>query len=144
MPDSRIFIDTNVLCYLLSENTEKADRAERIVEKGGLISVQVLNELANVALKKLAMTWEEINEVLDLLKALCPVESLTLETHDMGRRVAQRYMLSVYDSMIVASALLAGCEILYSEDMQNGLLVDGQLCIHNPFDPGCPLTGHSL
>lgn len=133
MPDKRVFIDTNVLLYLLSTDTKKADRAEGIVEKGGWISVQVLNELANVALRKLAMPWPEINDVLNLVRALCPVQPLTIETHDMGRRVAERYKLSVYDSMIVASALLAGCETLYSEDMQNGLVVDEQLTIHNPF-----------
>ena len=133
VPDKRVFIDTTVLLYLLSTDTKKADRAEGIVEKGGRISVQVLNELANIALRKLAMPWPEINDVLNIVRVLCPVEPLTIETHDTGRRVAERYKLSVYDSMIVASALLAGCEILYSEDMQNGLVVDEQLHIHNPF-----------
>jgi len=95
--------------------------------------VQVLNELANVALRKLSMPWPEINEVLSLVRSVCPVEPLTVETHDGGRRVAERYQLSVYDSMIVAAALIAGCNTLYSEDMQDGLLIDKQLHILNPF-----------
>ena len=133
MPGSRAFIDTNVLLYLLSTDADKADRAEAILQTGGLISVQVLNEMANVALRKLAMPWEEINELLSLIRAVCHVEPLTVETHDKGRHVAERYKLSVYDAMIAASALLGECEILYSEDMQHGLLIDGQLRIRNPF-----------
>ena len=100
---------------------------------GGLISVQVLNEITNVARRKLAMSWVEINEVLALIRSICPTEPLTIETHDRGRLVAERYGLSVYDAMIVAAALLAGCKTLYSEDMQDGLLIDHQLHICNPF-----------
>ncbi len=133
MPASKAFIDTNILLYLLSADADKADRAELIVRKGGLVSVQVLNEMTNVARRKLAMPWREINEVLGLIRSVCPVESLTIETHDRGRRVAERYRLSVYDAMIVAAALLAGCETLHSEDMQDGLLIDNQLRIRNPF-----------
>ena len=133
MPASKAFIDTNILLYLLSADTDKADRAEVIVRKGGLISVQVLNEIANVARRKLAMPWREINKVLALIRSVCPVAPLTIETHDRGRCVAERYKLSVYDAMIVAAALLAGCETLHSEDMQDGLLIDNQLRIRNPF-----------
>lgn len=136
MHEAKIFIDTNILLYLLSEEAAKADRAEEILRAGGRISVQVLNELANVARRKLNMTWEEISEVLTLIRSVCSIDSLTIETHDQGMTVAERYRLSVYDSMIVAAALLAGCEILYSEDMQDGLLIDKNLRIVNPFaDP---------
>lgn len=136
MHEAKIFIDTNILLYLLSEEAAKADRAEEILRAGGRISVQVLNELANVARRKLNMTWEEISEVLTLIRSVCSIDSLTIETHDQGMTVAERYRLSVYDSMIVAAALLAGCEILYSEDMQDGLLIDQNLRIVNPFaDP---------
>lgn len=133
MPAKRAFIDTNILLYLLSVDTEKANQAEAVVKQGGLISVQVLNEMVNVALRKLAMPWQEVNEILDLIRSLCTVEPLTIETHDMGRRIAERYKLSVYDAMIVASAQLAGCEILYTEDMHDGLLIAKQLRILNPF-----------
>lgn len=133
MPAPKAFIDTNILLYLLSADTAKADLSEIIVREGGLISVQVLNEMANVARRKLAMTWKAIHELLALIRSLCPVKPLTIETHDRGRLVAERYGLSVYDAMIVATALLGGCEILYSEDMQDGLLIDDQLRIRNPF-----------
>ena len=134
MAAAKAFIDSNVILYLLSTDTKKAEAAEAILLTGGLISVQVLNEIANVAVRKLGMSWTEINQFLAPLRSLCTVEPLTVETHDRGREVAERYGLSVYDSMIVAAALLAECTVLHSEDMQDGLLVDKQLRIANPFE----------
>ena len=133
MAAAKAFIDSNVILYLLSKDTKKADAAEAVLRAGGLISVQVLNEIANVALRKIGMSWAETNQFLASIRSLCAVESLTVETHDRGRDVAERYGLSVYDAMIVAAALLAGCTVLYSEDMQDGLLADKQLRIANPF-----------
>jgi predicted nucleic acid-binding protein len=129
----KAFIDSNIALYLLSADTAKADRAEAVIAGGGVISVQVLNEVTSVTRRKLGMSWAETDEVLAGLRSACPVEPLTTQTHDTGRRLAERYGLSVYDAMIAASALLAGCERLYSEDMQHGLLLDGQLRICNPF-----------
>jgi predicted nucleic acid-binding protein len=133
MPETKVFIDTNILLYLLSEDSIKADRAETVVRAGGMISVQILNELASVTHRKLSMSWMEITELLWLIRSLCSIEPLTLETHDMGILIAERYKLSVYDAMIVSAALLGGCETLYSEDMQDGMLIDNQLRISNPF-----------
>ena len=133
MAAAKAFIDSNVILYLLSKDTKKADAAEAVLRSGGLISVQVLNEIANVALRKIGMSWAETNQFLASIRSLCAVESITVETHDRGRDVAERYGLSVYDSMIVAAALLAGCTVLYSEDMQDGLRVDKQLRVANPF-----------
>ena len=133
MAAAKKFIDSNVLLYLLSTDAKKADTADAILRAGGMISVQVLNEIANVALRKLGMPWTEINQFLAPVRSLCTVESLTVETHDLSREVAERHGLSVYDSMIIAAALLAGCTTLYSEDVQHGLLVDKQLRVVNPF-----------
>ena len=131
MAAAKAFIDSNVILYLLSKDTKKADAAEAVLRAGGVISVQVLNEIANVALRKIGMSWAETNQFLASVRSLCAVESLTVETHDRGRDVAERYALSVYDSMIVAAALLAGCTVLYSEDMQDGLVIDKQLRVAN-------------
>ncbi len=133
MPDTKAFLDTNILLYLLSEDDRKADQAEQIVRAGGRISVQVLNEFANVARRKLTMAWSAVSEVLDLIRFLCVTDPLTVETHERGLIVAEQYRLSVYDSMIVAAALMGECEVLYSEDMKDGLLIDRQLRISNPF-----------
>ena len=129
------FFDTNVVLYLLSADTAKADRAEELITLGGTISVQVLNEFAAVASRKLRMSWTEIREVLAQVRAVCAVEPLTLETHERALRIAVRYRLSIYDALIVAAALLAKCQTLHSEDMQDGQVVERQLTIRNPFAP---------
>jgi predicted nucleic acid-binding protein len=131
MPGS--FFDTNVLVYLASGDVAKADRAEATLAKGGSISVQVLNELANVARRKMQMSWDETHAFLNMLRGLLTVHPLTVETHETGLRLAERYGLSLYDSMIAASALDAGCDTLWSEDMQHGMKLDEGLRIANPF-----------
>jgi len=131
MPAS--FFDTNVLVYLASGDATRADRAEEAIAGGGSISVQVLNELANVARRKLQMSWDETHALLDTLRGLLTVHPNTIETHEAGLRIAERYGLSLYDAMIAASALDAGCNTLWSEDMQHGMTIDGSLRIANPF-----------
>lgn len=129
------FFDTNVVLYLLSADTAKADRAEELLALGGTISVQVLNEFVAVASRKLRMPLIEIREVLIQIRAVCAVESVTIETHERALRVAERYGLSIYDALIVSSALLAGCKTLHSEDLQDGQIIERQLTIRNPFEP---------
>ena len=127
------FLDTNVLLYLLSGDDVKADRAEGELRAGGVISVQVLNEFASVAFRKIKMSLAEIREVLTAVRAGCKVVPISEESHDLGLQVAERYRLSIYDAMIVASALLAGCSTLLSEDMQDGQVLEGRLEVRNPF-----------
>lgn len=127
------FFDTNVLLYLLSADEIKANRAEEAVSAGGIVSVQVLNEFASVASRKLNMSIAEIREALAGIRAVCKVVPISEQTHDLGLKVVERYGLSVYDAMIVAAALLAGCRALLSEDMQNGQIIDGTLEVRNPF-----------
>ncbi len=126
------FADTNVVLYLLDDGP-KADRAEVILGQGPRISVQVLNESLVNCRRKAGLGWEEAAAFLEGVRALCPVEDLTVQTHDVGRALAERYGFSIYDAMIVARALVAGCTTMWSEDMQDGLLVEGQLRIVNPF-----------
>jgi predicted nucleic acid-binding protein len=130
---AKAFIDSNIVLYLLSADVAKADRAEAVMTAGGVVSVQVLNEVTNVARRKLGMAWAETDELLAGLRSACSVEPLTLRTHDTGRRLAERYGLSTWDAMIVSAALLAGCDTLFSEDMQHGLLLEQQLRVCNPF-----------
>ena len=129
------FFDSNVLLYVASADAAKADRAEAALAGGGAISVQVLNEIANVARRKMRLSWADTHGLLSLLRSLLTVHPLTLETHETGLRLAARYELSVYDAMIAASALDAGCKRLWSEDMQDGMAVEG-LRIVNPFGVG--------
>lgn len=127
------FFDTNILLYLLSSEAARADRVEEALAGGGTISIQVLNEFSAVARRKLGMSVGDIREVLAPIRAICRVESLTGQTHDLGLQVAERYGFSVYDAMIVAAALLADCSILYSEDMQHGQVLEKRLTVRNPF-----------
>lgn len=133
MSASEAFFDTNILLYLLSGDHEKANRAEVLLARRGTVSVQVLNEFAAVASRKLGLTYPEIREVLEPIRAVCAVAPVTLETHDLGVDIAVRYGFSIYDALIVAAALLADCETLYSEDWQDGQRIDGRLVIRNPF-----------
>jgi len=127
------FFDTNVLIYLASSDAAKADRAQSLVAEGGSISVQVLNELANVTRRKMKMSWRDTNDFLDLLRGLVTVHPLSIETHDVGLALAERYGFSIYDAMIIAAALNTGCETLWSEDMQHGMALEEGLRIVNPF-----------
>ena len=119
----KLFADTNVLLYLLSQDAQKADQAEVVLNKGVMISVQVLNEVTQVLRRKIKLSWPEIHTFLALIQSLCTVQPLTIETHAQGLTLAERYHFLVYDSMIVAAALLAQCRILYSEDMQHLSLI---------------------
>jgi predicted nucleic acid-binding protein len=134
MPGS--FFDTNVLVYIASGDATKADRAEATIAAGGAISVQVLNELTNVARRKMRMSWADTHAFLTILRGLLTVHPLTLEIHETGLALAERYGLSIYDAMIAASAFHAGCDTLWSEDMQHGMALDGGLQIINPFRAG--------
>ncbi|AUM75806.1 PIN domain-containing protein [Paracoccus jeotgali] len=126
------FAVTNVILYLLDEGP-KADRAEEILANGPRISVQVLNEALVNCRRKAGLDWDETGVFLTGIQTLCTVEDLTVQTHQVGRALAERYQFSVYDAMIVAAALLSGCTTLWSEDMHDGLLVEDQLRIVNPF-----------
>jgi predicted nucleic acid-binding protein len=128
-----VFFDTNVLLYLLSEDAAKADRAEALLANGGVISVQVLNEFASVASRKLGLSWPEIHEILDTIRQLCRVDPLLLETHERGLAISERYGFSIYDALIVGAALIADCDLLLTEDLQDGQRIDDRLQIKNPF-----------
>jgi len=126
------FIDSNVVLYLFSRDTVKADRAEALLQSGGLISVQVLNEVASVCLRKLKMTWKDIDAVLETLKSTCEVLPVTLACHEKAVGLAKRFQISLDDANIVATAILCGADTLFSEDMQNGMSMES-VTVVNPF-----------
>lgn len=131
MPGS--FFDSHILLYAAGRDPVKAGLARSRIADGGMISVQVLNEVANVARKKLGLDWDGIERLLEPFLASLTVVDVTVATHVQGLAVGRRYQLAVYDSMIVAAALACGCDILWSEDMHDGLIVERQLTIRNPF-----------
>jgi predicted nucleic acid-binding protein len=129
-----VFADSNILLYLFSSESEKADCAEKLLEEDEIvISVQVLNEITNVARKKLNMHWDLIGEFVATIREVCRIEPLTLETHERARAIAEKYKISFYDASIVASALMAKSKVLMSEDMHAGLVFEKTLRVVNPF-----------
>lgn len=139
MKNDRCFFDTNVLLYLLSVDNARADRAETIISNGGVISVQVLNEFASVASRKLGMSYSDIRETLKTIREVCLIQPLTLETHELGLEIAERYGFSLYDSMIASAALQSDCTYLFSEDMQHGQIIEAKMVVTNPFMDHDPL-----
>ena len=135
----RTFIDTNVLIYWVDDST-RADTVEKLLAGDSVISVQVLNEFANVLRKKRAMALADVKSLCDTLIDTCEVYDLSVRTHRTAVELMAKYSFSLFDANIVAAAGLSGCAVLYSEDMQDGLNVTltesagpGTLSIRNPF-----------
>jgi len=126
------FFDTNIVVYA-QERGEKGNIARALLAEGGYLSVQVLNEFASVSSRKQGRTWPEIEDaVSDILALVRPPLSITIDLNRQARRLASEIGFSFYDALIVAAAIKAGCQTLYSEDMQHGRTV-GSVTISNPF-----------
>ena len=125
-------LDSNVLVYAVAGSGTKAEVAMGLVREGGVISVRALNETANVLRRKTALEWDAIEEALGLLRRLLDVVPLDKATHARGLLLARTTGYSVWDAMILAAALGAGCKTVFTEDMQYGRVVEG-LAIRNPF-----------
>ncbi|WP_310006621.1 PIN domain-containing protein [Caballeronia sp. LZ043] len=133
---TRFAVDSNVIVNLFSGDVAKADRAEALVAGGNskpVISTQVMNEVTLVMSQKMGLSWRGIERILDDVEVLCEVVPLALDVHKEARRVAAHYGFRFYDSCIVAFALLADCEVPYSEDMHHGQVIFDQLTVINPF-----------
>jgi predicted nucleic acid-binding protein len=131
------FFDTTILVYA-QQGGRKADRARALFAGGGKLSVQVLNEFTAVSRRKQQRDWREIAEaVSDVLTMVDPPLALTLDLHAAARALAEDHRLSFFEALIIASAIEAGCDILYSEDMQHGRTIGG-LATVNPFLESAP------
>jgi predicted nucleic acid-binding protein len=128
------FFDSNVLIYAMVSGDPRRERAQELVAQGGAISVQVLNEFVSVARRKMSMPWQGVFDALNAVRMLFPSPvPITIDTHIEALSISERYGYRIYDALIVASALEARCTILYSEDMQDGQVIDDRLTIRNPF-----------
>ena len=126
-------VDTNIAVYALSLH-DKADRAAVLLRGTAFLSVQVLNEYANVGLRKRRDPWDVVAADLALLRDVVPrILPIDDEASRAAVRIGERYRLSVYDALMLAVALAGGARTLYSEDMQHGLMIDGTLRIVDPF-----------
>jgi predicted nucleic acid-binding protein len=130
----RVFLDSNVLIYALSADQERGSIAQAALARGGVISVQVLNEVASVSIRKLGLSWSDATDTLRSIRALTdePVP-IDLSIHERALELSARYGSQIYDALIVAAALSARCDVLLTEDMQDGQVIEGTLRIQNPF-----------
>lgn len=130
----KAFVDTNVLIFAAIKNDPRSERAEELLARGGVISVQILNEFVSVARRRYQMPWKELRAALQWIRILCPDPvPITVDTHDEALRIAGRYGYQIYDSLVIASALEAECDVLYSEDLQHGQRIEAKLTVRNPF-----------
>jgi len=127
------FLDSNVLVYAFTSDP-RAEKAQDLLARGCTVSVQGLNEFANVARRKLGLNWAEVREALAAIRTLCrAVLPIEIDTHSDALRIAERYGCAIFDALVIATALRAHCGVLWSKDMQDGLVVDRRLRIANPF-----------
>lgn len=126
------FADTDIVIYAQQQG-EKGDMARRLLAAGCIVSVQVLNEFASVAHRKLGRSRAEIGAAItDIVSVTGEPVALTLALNSSARAVAAEGGVSFYDALIVAAALQAGCDTLLTEDMRAGRKF-GRLTVVNPF-----------
>jgi predicted nucleic acid-binding protein len=128
----RIFVDTDILVYLISSDPAKAATARALVKRAPTISVQILSEFVSVARRKHKKPWEEVLAVTAMAVAQCEVVPVTLGMHERATELAQTAGIDIYDACIVASADVTGCDVLYTEDLNHGQRI-GRVEIRSPF-----------
>jgi len=133
MSVERAFFDTNVLIYAATSGEPREGIADALMSRGGFVSVQVLNEFVAVSRHKRRASWPEILQALYAFRGLLqnPLP-ITMDLHLHALQISQEHGYHIYDSLIIASAVEAGCTVLYSEDLQDGKVIEG-LTIRNPF-----------
>ncbi len=129
----KCFLDTNVLLYLLS-NDERKEIAKKLLKSEHTISIQVLNEFSNVSIGKLKFSIDKTKEFIDIISNEVIIEIYTKKTILNALDLKKDYNLQFYDALIVATAVESNCNILYSEDMQDGLVINNEIKILNPFN----------
>lgn len=130
---ARVFLDSNVLIYSIGDDQARRQLAEELIADGAVVSAQVIAETAAVLRRKFGLAPAAVLAILEAVLQRVECRPLDAETVQSALRWAERLGYSHYDSQIVAAALAAACDILYSEDMQHGQVIDGKLTIVNPF-----------
>jgi predicted nucleic acid-binding protein len=130
---AKCFADTNVVLYAIGKNSRKAEIARGILAARPVVSAQVINEAINVCLRKLGFDRTKAYAFADTVMKLTDVLPVDETTIRRSAELAIRYQLANWDALIVAAAVLAGCDTLYSEDLQHGQVLADQLSVVNPF-----------
>ena len=130
----KIFVDSNIFLYAFSDKNKKQQLiASQLILKNIIISTQVINEVSSNMLKKLNCNNNEIIEFIESCYARYTVINFSQKVFIAAAEIRQKYSISYYDSLIVATGISAGANILYSEDMQHNQIIFEKLTIINPF-----------
>lgn len=127
------FLDSNILIYAFGNDKRKKDIAKSLLRIHPIISTQVINEVINVCLRKLGLSYDDIDGLFNLLKQTCEIKIINISTVTSALNLARKYSYSYFDSLILASALESNCVKIYSEDLQHNQLIENSLTIIDPF-----------
>jgi predicted nucleic acid-binding protein len=133
-----VFVDTNIAVYAFGLDEAKKAKGRELLARQPTISTQVVNEFLNVCRVKLKLDIAVRHVLARELIAGCDVVMLDSNVVDKAMVLEAMVLeaqtgLSYWDCLIVAAALLSGCDTLYSEDMQHGQIFEGRLTVLNPF-----------
>lgn len=131
--DMSDFLDSNVVLYAFGDDDIKRRISSQLLAGYPTISTQVINECSHVMRRKLYWSPDKIAEELEVVLCLVRLQPVDIRHIRLAWKVAARYGFSHYDSVIVATALEAHCEHLFSEDLQHGQIIENRLRIINPF-----------
>jgi len=132
--NNKIAVDTNILIYALDVTFPvKKQLSENLIDSLPTVSTQNISEFANVCLRKFKFDKSTTLTIINRLLKKCVLTNCTNSTYLLAEKLIDKYQFQLFDSIIVASAIEAGCETLYTEDMQHGLFIENQLRINNPF-----------
>ncbi|HEU0187190.1 MAG TPA: PIN domain-containing protein [Gallionellaceae bacterium] len=129
-----VFLDSNIVLYALGDDEAKRTVATALLAQRPLVSTQVINECSHVLRRKLQLSPAQVREKMERLLDVVQIADVGLAETRMAWEVAHRYGFSHYDSLIIAAALSAGCETLYTEDMQSSQVINERLKLLNPFN----------
>lgn len=129
----RFFADTNIAVYALDADPQRRALALSIMRQRPVISTQVVNEFLSVLTSKQRVPPHVANRYARILLHRCEVVSVTPQVVETAIQIGERHPCSHWDALVIAAALIAGCETLYSEDLQDGQVFAGQLTVRNPF-----------
>lgn len=130
---ARFFADTNIAVYALDANPVRRARAFALMRQRPVISTQVVNEFLNVLTGKQRVPRNVANRYARILLRRCEVVAVTTQVVESAIQLGERYQCKHWDALVIAAALLAGCDTLYSEDLQDGQVFEGRLTVKNPF-----------
>ncbi|MGE5341987.1 MAG: PIN domain-containing protein [Candidatus Omnitrophota bacterium] len=129
----RVFLDSNIVIYSLGADKFKKEIAVDLLKKSPCISIQVVNEVVNISIKKLKMPNFDAYDIGRMLMNNCKTIPLTENIVLKGFVISQRYGFSFWDSLIVAAAIESECSVLYTEDLQHNQNIENKLIVRNPY-----------